>query len=42
MAHNTYSISGTRQCSCLASAFHQIWAYLPNTPTAISSAMPGT
>ena len=41
MAHNTYSISGTVQCWFLASAFHQIWAYLPSTPTAIRSRMPG-
>ena len=42
MAHNTYSMSGTRQCSCLASAFHQIWAYLPSSPTTISNRTPGT
>ncbi|SHU12204.1 Uncharacterised protein [Mycobacteroides abscessus subsp. abscessus] len=42
MAHNTYSISGTVQCCALARSFHQICAYLPSSPTPMSSRMPGT
>src|ERR1700733_6204356 len=42
MAHSTYSMSGTVQCSCRASDFHSICAYLPSNPIAINSTTPGT
>src|SRR5882757_5167214 len=42
IAHRTYSMSGTVQCSRFASAFHQSWAYLPSSPIAMSRSTPGT
>src|SRR6202035_5181656 len=37
IAHRTYSISDTVQCSCLARASHATSAYLPKSPTATSN-----